>query len=95
MVNLWFVSDELGVVVVGACQCFWSPETHQHLRSMRIGLRLVNPGMAAKTIGKLSVTLELCDFSVYAQRVAKVDSEGGLDGVVGFVRGNSCELSGT
>ena len=62
---------------------------------MRIGLRLVDPGMAAKTIGKLSVTLELCDFSVYAQRVAKVDSEGGLDGVVGFVRGNSCELSGT
>jgi hypothetical protein len=40
---------------------------------MRIGLRLVNPGMAAKTSGKLSVILELCDFSVCAQRVAELN----------------------
>ena len=42
---------------------------------MRIGLRLVNPGMAAKTIGELSVILELCDFSVCAQLVAEADLE--------------------
>ncbi len=51
---------------------------------MRIGLRLVNPGMAAKAIGKLSVILESCDFSVYAQRVGEADSEEGWMGLLGL-----------
>ena len=58
---------------------------------MCIGLRLVDPAMAAKTIGKLSVILGFWDFSVYAQRVAESDSgEGwvGLSGLYTVIRVN-------
>jgi hypothetical protein len=41
---------------------------------MSVGQWLANQGMDAKTIGKLSVILELYDFSVYGQLVAEVDS---------------------